>query len=66
MRTMQHSLKQPDISAKIMRKKKITTSPDIQNTPLVPILAKINNNVQKHNAKARPCAIHVTNAKNLF
>jgi len=35
MRTMQYSLEQPDISAKTMRKKKITTALNIQNTPIM-------------------------------
>jgi len=66
MRTMQHSLKQPDISDKTMLKKRIATALNKQNNHLVIILLKTNDNVQNYNINAPPYVIHVTNANNLF
>lgn len=53
MRTTQNSLKQQDISTKTMLKKKITTAPNIQNTPLVLIFCldkrKQDNSIFRQN-----------------
>jgi len=40
MRTLRNLVKQPDIGAKSMRKRKITITPLIQNTPIIPIFPK--------------------------